>query len=164
MCYHFGPEWTREQWQWRGAPHSPKLQRHWNFTIRLSSVINRTLIGEVLTLSRGTVSVFCCSCRLGKRERESERERERVRERKKETRERERERERPCITTCQKKFFEQHKNVPCMQCRHKITPGSFTCRWNQSVYSFLLSVFIVFQFNFLIPLIFSFSRPPEINR
>ena len=47
-CYHSGPEWTWEQWQWRGTPHSPKLQHHWNLTIRLFSVISRTLMGGLL--------------------------------------------------------------------------------------------------------------------
>ena len=41
-----GSEWTWEQWQSRGAPHSPKPKHHWNFTIRLFSVIYRTLIGR----------------------------------------------------------------------------------------------------------------------
>ena len=26
-CYHSGPEWTREQWQWRDTPYFPEL--HW---------------------------------------------------------------------------------------------------------------------------------------
>ena len=34
-CYHSLPEWTRERWQWRGTPHSLKLQHYWNLTIRL---------------------------------------------------------------------------------------------------------------------------------
>ena len=38
-CYHSGPGWTWERWQWRGTPHSPKLQHCWNLTIRLFSVI-----------------------------------------------------------------------------------------------------------------------------
>ena len=38
------PEWTWEQWQWRGTLHSPKLQHYWNLTIRLFSVISRTII------------------------------------------------------------------------------------------------------------------------
>ena len=29
-----------KQWQWRGAPHSPKLHHHWNLTIRLFSFIS----------------------------------------------------------------------------------------------------------------------------
>ena len=44
-CYHSGPQWTWEQWQWRGTLHSPKLQHHWNLTIRLFIVISRTLVG-----------------------------------------------------------------------------------------------------------------------
>ena len=44
-CYHPGSEWTLERWQWRGAPHSPKFQHRWNLTIRLFSVISRTLVG-----------------------------------------------------------------------------------------------------------------------
>ena len=44
-CYHSGPEWTWERWQWRGTPHSPKLQHCWNLTIRLFSVISRALVG-----------------------------------------------------------------------------------------------------------------------
>ena len=35
-----------EQWQWKGALHSPKLQHHWNLTIRLFRVICRTLVGD----------------------------------------------------------------------------------------------------------------------
>ena len=38
-----------EQWQWRGTPHFPKLQHWWNFTIRLFSVISRTLVRGGLT-------------------------------------------------------------------------------------------------------------------
>ena len=34
-----------ERWQWRGTPHSPKVQYHWKFTISLFSVISRTLVG-----------------------------------------------------------------------------------------------------------------------
>ena len=44
-CYHSGPEWTRERWRWRGTPHSPKLQLCWKLSIRLFSVISRTLFG-----------------------------------------------------------------------------------------------------------------------
>ena len=39
-----GPEWTWEQWQWRGTLYSPKLKQYWNLTIRLFSVIIRTLV------------------------------------------------------------------------------------------------------------------------
>ena len=42
-------EWTGEWWQWRGTPHSPKLQHYWNLTIILFSVISGTLDGECLT-------------------------------------------------------------------------------------------------------------------
>ena len=43
-CYHSGLEWTWEWWQWRGALHFPKLIHYWNLTIRLFSVISRTLV------------------------------------------------------------------------------------------------------------------------
>ena len=43
-CYHSGPQWTWEWWQWRGTLHSPKLQHFWRFTIRLFIVITRTLV------------------------------------------------------------------------------------------------------------------------
>ena len=42
----------------RGCPHSPKSQHHWDLTIRLFSVILRTLIVGVLPLCRGEVGVF----------------------------------------------------------------------------------------------------------
>ena len=45
-CYHYRLEWTLERWQWRGTLHSPKLQHYWNLTLRLFSVISRTLVGE----------------------------------------------------------------------------------------------------------------------
>ena len=51
----------------KGAPHSPKLQHHWNLTIRLFSVISRTLISELLPLSSGAVGVFYSPSRLSKR-------------------------------------------------------------------------------------------------
>ena len=41
--------WTWVRWQWRDTPPSPKLQHYWNLTIRLFSVIYRTLIGVGLT-------------------------------------------------------------------------------------------------------------------
>ena len=47
--YHSRPEWTWEQWQWRGALHSPKPQHHWNLTIKLFRVINQTLVRGCLT-------------------------------------------------------------------------------------------------------------------
>ena len=65
-CYHSGPEWTREQWQWRGAPHSPKLQPHCNLTIRSFSVISGTLIWGVSPLCRGAVGVFYRPSRLNR--------------------------------------------------------------------------------------------------
>ena len=59
------PFW--EQLQWRGALHSPKLQHHWNLTIRSFCVISRTLVGgeEVLPLCRGAVGVFYSPRQLG---------------------------------------------------------------------------------------------------
>ena len=55
-CYHSGPEWTWERWQWRGTRHSPKLQHCWNLTIRLFSVISRTLVsgGGLTPLQRSS--------------------------------------------------------------------------------------------------------------
>ena len=55
-----GPEWTWERWQWRVTPHSPKLQHCWNLTIRLFSVIFRTLVrgGGLTPLQR------CSQCIL----------------------------------------------------------------------------------------------------
>ena len=47
------------------TPHSPKPQHHWNLTIRLFSVISRTLSGRVLPLCRGAVSIFYSPSRLG---------------------------------------------------------------------------------------------------
>ena len=66
MCYHSGPEWTREQWQWRSTPHSLKLQHHWNLSIRLFSVIY-TRWKEVLPFWRGAVGVFYKPRRLSHR-------------------------------------------------------------------------------------------------
>ena len=81
-------EWTWEPWQWRGTPHSPKLQYYLNLTISLFSVISKTL---VLPFSKEAVSVFYTASWLGnlvwvwvcgrEREREEERERENERER-----------------------------------------------------------------------------------
>ena len=51
-CYHAGPEWTWEWWQWRGTPHSLSRQHYWSLTIRL------TLVGGGLPLCRAAVSVF----------------------------------------------------------------------------------------------------------
>ena len=49
-----GPEWTREQCQWSGAPHSPKLQLYWHLTIRWFSVTARTLTGVIYSQNEGT--------------------------------------------------------------------------------------------------------------
>ena len=49
----------------RGTLHFPKLRHYWNLTIRLYSVIYRTLVGEVLPLGRDAVSVFNSPSRLG---------------------------------------------------------------------------------------------------
>ena len=40
-CFHSGPGWVWEQWQWRSTLYSPKLQLYWNLTIRLFNVISR---------------------------------------------------------------------------------------------------------------------------
>ena len=37
-------EWTWEQWQWSGSLHSPMLPYYWSLTIRLFSIISRTLM------------------------------------------------------------------------------------------------------------------------
>ena len=52
---HSRPEWTWEQWQWRGTPQSPKHQYYWSITIRWLNVIIRTLVRGVLTLHRDAV-------------------------------------------------------------------------------------------------------------
>ena len=65
-CYHSGPEWTWERWQWRVTQHSPKLQQYLNLNIRLFSVISRTLVGGVLPHGRDTVGVFYSPSRLSK--------------------------------------------------------------------------------------------------
>ena len=51
--------WTWERWQWRGTPHSPKLQHYWRLITRLFCVIV-TLVGGggVLRIYRDTVSEF----------------------------------------------------------------------------------------------------------
>ena len=56
-CYHSGPVWTWERWQWRSARHSPKVQHYWNLTTRLFSVIYRTLASGVCCSSAETQSV-----------------------------------------------------------------------------------------------------------
>ena len=57
-------EWTWEQWQWRGTPHSPKLQYYGSLTIRLFNVISRTLAEGVLPLCRDAVGVYYRLSRL----------------------------------------------------------------------------------------------------
>ena len=47
-CYHSRPEWTWKQWQ-TGTLHSTKLQHYSSLTIRLFSIISRTLVGGSLT-------------------------------------------------------------------------------------------------------------------
>ena len=44
----------------------PKLQHHWNLTIRLFSVISRTLVGEFLLLCGEAVGVLYSTSQLGK--------------------------------------------------------------------------------------------------
>ena len=48
-CFHSGREWTWDRWQWRGTPHSPKLQHYCSLTIRLLNIISRTLVEGPLT-------------------------------------------------------------------------------------------------------------------
>ena len=63
-CYHFGPEWIWERWQWRGTLHSPKLQHNRNLTIKLFSDISRTFLGGgVIIICESAVDVFY-SCYL----------------------------------------------------------------------------------------------------
>ena len=59
------PEWSWEQWQWRGTLCYPKFQHYSSLTIWLSSVISRTLVGRVLPLCRDAVSVFYIPSQLG---------------------------------------------------------------------------------------------------
>ena len=64
-CYYSRPESTREWWQWRGTPHSPKLQHYWNLTVRLFRVISKKLVEGVLPLCWEAICVFYSSSRLG---------------------------------------------------------------------------------------------------
>ena len=58
---------TKDRWQWRATPYSPKLQYYRNLTIRLFNVIYRTLVGAgVLALCREAVGVFYNPSGLGK--------------------------------------------------------------------------------------------------
>ena len=63
-CHHSRPEWTWEQWQWKGKAHSSNLQHYWSLIIRLFSVLSRTLIEGVLLLCREVVGVFHSPCCL----------------------------------------------------------------------------------------------------
>ena len=65
-CYHSGPEWTWERWQWRDTTHSPKLQHNWNLAIRLICVISGHSLGEVSPLCRNAVGVIYRRSRVGK--------------------------------------------------------------------------------------------------
>ena len=66
-CYNFGTEWTWQRWLSRGILHSPKFQHYWSLTIRLFSVIYRTLVGRILHLCRDAVDVFYSPSWLGHR-------------------------------------------------------------------------------------------------
>ena len=56
--------WTWERWQWSGTLHSQK--HYWSLTIRLFSIINRTLVvGGGLALNREAVDVINSLSRLG---------------------------------------------------------------------------------------------------
>ena len=48
------------------TPHSPKLQHYWSLTIRLFSVISRTIVGGILLLCRDAVGVFYSPSWLGR--------------------------------------------------------------------------------------------------
>ena len=52
--------------QCRDTLHSPKLRDFWNLSIRLLSVISRTLVRGFLPLSRDAVGVFYSPSQLGK--------------------------------------------------------------------------------------------------
>ena len=65
-CYLSKLEWSWKWWQWRGTPHSPKIQYYWNLTIKLFRVITRTFVGRrVLSLFRDAAGVFYSPSRLG---------------------------------------------------------------------------------------------------
>ena len=51
----------------KGSSYSPKLRHFWSLTIRLFSVISRTLFGGVSSFCREAVGVFSSSSRLGQR-------------------------------------------------------------------------------------------------
>ena len=50
--------------KYKGALHSPKLKHYWSHTIKLFSVITRTLVDGILPLCRDAVGVFCIPNRL----------------------------------------------------------------------------------------------------
>ena len=58
-------EWTWERWQWNDASHSLKFQHYWSLTIRLFSVISRTLVGWVFPLCKDAVGAFYSPSWLG---------------------------------------------------------------------------------------------------
>ena len=50
-----GSKWTWERWQWSVTPHFPKLQHYWNPTIKLFSVIWRSLfVGSLTPLQKSS--------------------------------------------------------------------------------------------------------------
>ena len=57
-CYHSGPEWTCERWQWRGTPHSLRLQHYWDLINKLLMSYPGYTWGGVLPLCREAVGVF----------------------------------------------------------------------------------------------------------
>ena len=58
LTHRSGLEWTWEQCQWRGNPHTPKFQHYKGITIRLFNIISTTYIGVVLSVSISADSVF----------------------------------------------------------------------------------------------------------
>ena len=73
-CFHSASEWIWKQWQWIGTLNSQTLQ-DWSLTIRLFSVIIRTLLGGYLSvemqlvysidhsrLGSSVLSVCVCVC------------------------------------------------------------------------------------------------------
>ena len=55
---HSGPVWTRERWQRQGTPHSQEPQHFWSHTIRVFSVISRTVVGPRFYLRAEMQSVY----------------------------------------------------------------------------------------------------------
>ena len=52
-------EWTLEKWLWMVTLQSPKRQHYWNLTIRLFSVISRTIVGGILPiLPTGQIYIY----------------------------------------------------------------------------------------------------------